>query len=49
VSNAKALDEPLLVSSDVVVNIPGNTHFRDLGEQALKGKHQLVRVFGMAD
>ena len=49
VSNAKVLNEPLLVSSDVAANIPGNTNFRDLGEQALKGKHQLVLVFGMVD
>ena len=49
VSNAKVLDEPLLISSDVAAHLPGAADFRDLGEQALKGKHQLVRVFGVAD
>ena len=47
VGAAKDLDEAMLLSSDFIGHVPGVASFRDLGERALKGKHQLVRIFGL--
>ncbi|MGV3531476.1 MAG: FHA domain-containing protein [Chthoniobacteraceae bacterium] len=43
---SKELDEPVLCSHDFVQQLECAASFRDRGEQALKGKSQMVRVFG---
>lgn len=43
---SKELNEPVLCSEDFVQQLVCAADFRDLGEQALKGKSQMVRVFG---
>lgn len=43
---AKELSQPLVVSGDCAEHLPERKHFHDFGERALKGKSQLVRVFG---
>jgi adenylate cyclase len=47
-SMMKELGQNLLVSEQLVLSLPekDRRQFRDLGEQALKGKHEMVRVFG---
>lgn len=45
----KALNQELLLSEKIVECLPNASDFVDLGEQALKGKSQLVRVFGVKE
>ncbi len=46
---SKDLGEPLLCSHDFVQQLASAAAFRDLGDQALKGKSQSVRVFGWGE
>ena len=45
----KTLNQRLALSQDFVSALPDATGLVDLGEQELKGKKQLVRVFGLAE
>ncbi len=45
----KALNQKLLLSDKIVEAMPDKSIFVDLGEQQLKGKSQMVRVFGMKE
>lgn len=46
---SKELGEPVLCSADFVQQLESASAFRDLGEQALKGKTQSVRVLGWGE
>jgi class 3 adenylate cyclase len=48
-SVSKELGEPVLCSSDFVNQLDSAEAFRDLGDQALKGKSHSVRVFGWGE
>jgi adenylate cyclase len=43
---AKALNQQAVLSGDFAAHLPGVVKFQDFGERELKGKSQLVRVFG---
>jgi adenylate cyclase len=45
-ATAKALNQQVVLSGDFVEQLPGVAKFQDFGERELKGKSQLVRVFG---
>jgi adenylate cyclase len=45
-ATAKALDQQVVLSGDFAGYVPGMAKFKDFGERELKGKSQLVRVFG---
>jgi adenylate cyclase len=45
-ATAKALNQQIVLSGDFVAHVPGVAKFKDFGERELKGKSQLVRVFG---
>src|SRR5262249_39820429 len=45
-ATAKALNQRVVLSGDFVGHLPGVAKFQDFGERELKGKSQLVRVFG---
>ena len=47
-SVAEELNETLVLSGDFCELLPGAVPLRDFGERALKGKSQLVRVYGLA-
>ncbi|HEX8311653.1 MAG TPA: adenylate/guanylate cyclase domain-containing protein [Chthoniobacteraceae bacterium] len=44
---AKELGQPLVLSGDCAEHLADREQFQDYGERALKGKSQLVRVFGV--
>ena len=44
---SKELNKPLVASGDLVEHLPDKAGLVDCGEQALKGKAQMVRVFGL--
>ena len=48
-SVAEELNERLVLSGDFCAQLPGAVALRDFGERALKGKSQLVRVYGLAE
>jgi adenylate cyclase len=45
----KELDQNLVLSQDVVTVLPATYDFVKFGEFQLKGKSQVVRVFGLRD
>jgi class 3 adenylate cyclase len=44
----KELDRQILFSADFREHLATSENFIDLGERRLKGKQQLVRVYGLA-
>lgn len=46
---AKELNQTLVVSGDMAGLLPDIVKFHDFGERELKGKSQLVRIYGTAD
>ncbi len=43
----KELNQQLLLSADFVEHLPAGQNLSDLGDRKLKGKQQLVRIFGL--